>query len=220
MTTRMSKSWTGVAAFMVAAGPVLAAQPSEIDNRVPLAFNHFYNYEQVTEALKKLVAGYPQYLQLRSLGSSVQGREMWLVTVNNPQTGPQEHKAAMYIDANVHGNEVQGTEVCLYTAWYLMNHYRKSPRIKELVDRRVFYIVPMINPDGREYWFREANTASSSRSGQKPLDNDFDGQLDEDGPEDLDGDGNITMMRKPDPVGRWRIGQEDPGVWEVLDSGQ
>ena len=34
----------------------------------------------------------------------------------------------MYIEANVHGNEIQGAEVCLYTIWYLMENYDRLPR--------------------------------------------------------------------------------------------
>ena len=60
----------------------------------------------------------------------------------------------MYIEANVHGNEIQGAEVSLYTIWYLMEHYDRMPQIKQLVDERVFYIVPTVNPDGREHFLK------------------------------------------------------------------
>ena len=33
------------------------------------------------------------------------------MTINNPDTGPETGKPAMYIEANVHGNEIQGAEV-------------------------------------------------------------------------------------------------------------
>ena len=42
----------------------------------------------------------------------------------------------------------------------------------------------------------------------RPIDQDRDGLVDEDGPEDLDGDGEITWMRGPDPAGDWIA---DPG---------
>jgi len=58
--------------------------------------------------------------------------------------------------------------------------------------------------DARAHWFAEPNTSSSHRSGAVPVDSDRDGQFDEDGPEDLNGDGEITMMRKRDPQGRYK----------------
>ena len=58
-------------------------------------------------------------IRVTELGKSTEGRDMLLMTVNNPKTGPDREKPAMYIDGNVHGNEVQAAESCLYTIWYL-----------------------------------------------------------------------------------------------------
>ena len=43
------------------------------------------------------------------------------------------------------------------------------PAVTALVDERVFYVLPMVNPDGRQHWFEAPNTASSSRSGTRPI---------------------------------------------------
>ena len=60
----------------------------------------------------------------------------------------------------------------------------------------MLYILPSQNPDGRDWWIHGPNTAHSSRSGKIPTDDDRDGVVDEDPPNDLDGDGSITQMRK------------------------
>ena len=88
--------------------------------KVNLSFNRYYDWQQMEDALRKLETAYPKFLKLRSIGKSYQGREMWYMTINNPETGDEKSKAAMYIDANINGNEVQRGEVCLYTIWYLM----------------------------------------------------------------------------------------------------
>jgi len=46
---------------------------------------------------------------------------------------------------------------------------------------------------------------------------DNDGQVDEDGPEDLDGNGLITMMRVKSPEGRWLIDPEEPRLMRPAD---
>jgi hypothetical protein len=191
----------------------LLAQPNT-PNRVPLAFDRFYNFEEMTAALQALVAAYPELLTMESLGHSAEGRDMWLVTMNNPATGSDRDKPAIYIDANVHGNEVQGSEVCLYTLWYLTKSYGVVDKLTRLVDERAFYVVPCVNPDGRAHWFDHPNTSSSSRSGKAPTDNDYDGLYDEDGADDLDGDGYITTMWKQDPNGRYRRSVKDPRRFE------
>jgi hypothetical protein len=186
-----------------------AADPIYPKAKVDLAFNRLYDYPEMEAALKKLAAAHPDLLSLASLGKSVEGRDMWCMTINNPKTGKDREKAAMYVDGNVHGNEVQATEACLYLIWYLTENYGRVEKITKLVDERAFYIVPTINPDGRAYWFTGPNTTNSSRSGKSPRDDDRDGLLDEDGYDDLDGDGQITQMRKKDPNGRFKLNPDD-----------
>ncbi len=181
--------------FVTVSASLIAAQkffPRKWNARkVELSFNHYYDWKEVEAALRKLEKAYPKFLKLRSIGKSYQGREMWYMTINNPDTGSEMQKCAMYMDANIHGNEVQGGEIGIYTIWYLMENYNYNDTIKKLVDERVFYIFPSVNPDGRDLWL---HTGGSARSGQVPMDSDSDGLYDEDGPEDLDGDGEVGSM--------------------------
>lgn len=159
--------------------------------KVDLSFNRYYDWKEVEDALRTLEKAYPKFLKLRSAGKTFQGNELWYMTINNPATGNEMNKCAMYMDANIHGNEVQGGEIGLYTIWYLMENYHHNDYIRELVDERVFYIFPSVNPDGRDLWLHKG---ASARSGQVPQDSDNDGLYDEDGPEDLDGDGEVGSM--------------------------
>ncbi len=209
-----SRCFVRLAATLFLALPSCALAQPHRGGPVDLRFDRFYNYEEMTQVLKDLAAGYPDFLKLESIGKSSEGRDMWMMTVNNTRTGSDRDKPAMYIDANVHGNEVQGAEVCLYTISYLMRNNGHIAKITELVDTRVFYILPSVNPDGRSHWFDNPNTSSSSRTGKKPTDNDYDGLYDEDGYDDLDGDGWITSMWRKDPNGRYRRSNKDPRIFE------
>ncbi len=191
----------------------------QIPSRVDVTWNQYYDYDEITQIIHELVEAYPELLTLESLGQSEQGREMWLVTLNNPKTGEASEKPAMYIDGNVHGNEIQAAETVLYSIWYLTKSYGEVDQLTELIDRVAFYFLPMQNPDGRAEWFANPNTPHSARTGQRPTDNDFDGLLDEDGPEDLDGDGHITSMWKFDPNGRYRRNEIDPRIIERVPEG-
>jgi hypothetical protein len=75
---------------------------------------------------------------------------------------------------------------------------------------RIFYIVPTINPDARDEYFRGPNTASSPRAGMIPLDDDSDGLVDEDLYDDLDGDGSITQMWRKNDNGNYIMDPKDP----------
>jgi Zinc carboxypeptidase len=180
--------------------------------RVAISWDRFYDYNGIVALCTQLAQANPALCRLEWLGESFEGRPMPLLVIANPATGAEMTKSAMWVDGNVHGNEVQGAEACVYLAWLLLERHGELPDITELVGERVFYICPMVNPDGRQGWFAEPNTPSSSRSGRAPRDDDGDGAFDEDPPNDLDGDGELLMMRLrvPAGTGTHRSAPDDP----------
>ena len=174
------------------------------ERKVNVEWNRFYDHAGLGAILEKLHRAYPDLTRLYSIGKSVQGRDLWCLEVTAFKVGDAERKPGMYIDGNIHGNEVQAGEVVAYTAWYLCQQYGRLEKITALLDHRVLYLIPTINPDGRDRWFHEAQTQHSSRTGAKPVDDDGDGVADEDDTDDLDGDGSIVQMRIRDPNGRWK----------------
>jgi len=188
----------------------LKAMGAPNNPRVEVAWNRYYDWSQIGEIGARLASNHPGLVRLSSIGKSVQGRDLHLLTVTDFKAGDPERKPAMYIDGNIHSNEIQGAEVALYTAWYLAESYGRIDWITDLLQRVTFYIVPTINPDARDFFIHSANTPSSPRSGMLPRDDDGDGLLDEDGLDDLDGDGHIVMMRRRNPNGRWRTDADDP----------
>ena len=185
--------------------------------KVNLSFDHFYDNAELTDALKALEKAYPEFMEVKSLGQTYQEREIWSVILNNSATGPAEQKPGYYIDGNIHGNEIQGTEVALYAIWYLLENYGKSDLATRLLDEKAFYIIPTMNPDAREYFINKVDTY---RTGLIPLDEDRDGTADEDPAEDLNGDGFITQMRKKDPDGMYRLHPDDPRILVPVSRGE
>jgi hypothetical protein len=204
------------AVFMAIAVTLIQAQ----EIKVPLRFDFYYSYEQVVEALKALNRAYPALTTLDQVGKSEEGRIIWALTINNPKTGEPLSKPGVYADGNIHGNEIQATEVCLYLANRLLTNYGKLKDITAVVDRNAYYIIPVVNVDGRAHFFQDANTPSSNRGLRIPVDEDHDGLFDEDGPEDLDGDGTIATMRIRDTLGRLRTDPEDGRLMIAVKPGE
>jgi hypothetical protein len=203
--------------------PLVAQQGTGIGSDPPhtldMTWDRWLDHAEIGQRMQLMERTWPKFLSLQSLGDSYGGREMWLMTVNNPDTGPEESKAAMMIEANVHGNEIQGAEVSLYTIWYLMENYGRIDEITRLVDERVFYILPSVNPDGRDYFLHGAG--SGARTGHVPVDSDGDGLFDEDGDDDLNGNGVIEQIRKHVPgAGTHRISHDDPRIMERVPAGE
>lgn len=187
---------------------------------VPLRFDRYYDYDDVVVALEKLHEAYPKLTKLDVVGESEEGRKIYALTINNPETGEEQTKPGVYVDGNIHGNEIQAGEVCLYYANMLLTKYGENEKITQAVDRNAHYILPVVNVDGRYHFFKDANTPSSSRSIRVPKDDDNDGLFDEDAPDDLDGDGNICQMRIKDPNGDYKADPEDPRIMVRVKPGE
>src|SRR5205085_5064026 len=104
----------------------------------------YYDHAAIGEIARRLQAAYPKRCKVGSIGKSYANREMWLLTITNFDRGDVDRKPAMWIDGNIHSNEVQGTEISLYTAWYLCEMADQVPAIDSLLDQRVFELVPSI----------------------------------------------------------------------------
>ena len=182
--------------------------------KVEIPWNRYYRYAELLEHMQRLQEAYPEYITMEDIGASEQGRPMRVMILTNKATGDHNAKPAIWVDGNVHGNEVQGSEAIVYLAWWLLERKGGNERAQNLLDTRTFYLLPSVNPDGRDHWFESAATASSSRTGVRPTDNDRDGLMDEDPLDDMDGDGEIVSMRKKVPMGEgtYRLDQDDPRI--------
>ncbi len=156
-------------------------------------FGHYHANDEVNAFLAQWAKEYPQLVDLYSVGKSFEGRDIMQITVTNKATGKDTDKPAMFIEGNRHSGEVTAAESALWFAWHILTQYGKDPEITRMVDSTTLYIKPKNNPDGSDLYLL---TAQSNRSTVRPYDDDGDGLLDEDPPEDLDGDGYILQMRK------------------------
>ena len=176
------------------------AAGSPMNPKVQVSWNHYNTNAGIEKICRDIVKAYPQLAKLESAGKSVGGRDIWVLTISDFSKGDPGRKPAMWVDGNIHGNEIQGCEMALYIAWYLTEMFSGNKFIQELLEQKTFYIAPTINPDGRAAF---TESPGALRSGILPLDNDRDGIADEDDAQDLNGDGFITQMRKKNPNGQY-----------------
>lgn len=188
--------------------------------KVQVSWNRYHDVEQITKILKSLAKTYPQMCRLQSLGKSYEKRELWMMTITDFNRGKAEEKSAFWIDGGIHANEIQGPEVALYTIWYLLEMAEHNAFVKRLLEERVFYICPVFNPDSRVAHMQKANNTHMPRTGQIPRDDDGDGLIDEDGFDDLDGDGHITMMRIKDDYGNFKPDPDFPARMIEVSEGE
>ncbi len=162
-------------------------------------FKHYHDADEALSFLRQWEKEYPDLVSLYSVGKSFEGRDIWQITITNKKTGKDTDKPAMFLEGNRHSGEVTGAEAALYFAWHILTRYGQDPAITALVDTKALYVKIKNNPDGAQLYL---HTAQSNRSTVRPHDDDLDGLLDEDPPEDLDGDGYVLQMRKKVEAGK------------------
>lgn len=185
---------------------ILTANEQERD--LPdIQFDRYYNYEDLTRLLHAYQQEFPTLVQVDSLGHSYEGRDVWVVTVTNQETGPDREKPALWVDGNIHATELSPSTACLYLLHTLVQGYGQNADVTRALDTRTFYICPRVNPDGAEWALETPPRVIRSSTRPYPHDEEQFGGL---VTEDIDGDGRILTMRVPDANGAWKQSETEP----------
>ncbi len=170
-----------------------------------VAYDHFYGYQELTETLQGWAREAPALCSLDSIGTSYEGRDIWLVTLTNTETGEHLDKPGFLIEANIHSMEWTGCTAALHLIHRLLTQHGVDDLVTRALDTRVFYVIPRLNPDGAERGLKERRFIRSSVR-PYPREDQEDGLR----VEDVDGDGRVLDMRIEDPNGAWRPHPDEP----------
>ena len=170
--------------------------------------SEYHTYDELIGLLRQTVKSGRNIARMTSIGTTLENRDIWLIEIANPEGVPMEHRQGIFIGANFEGDHLIGSEISLYIADYFVKNYSSDPKIREIIDSYVIYIVPRVSPDAAERMFAQVKTGSKTNT--NPHDDDNDGRVDEDGPEDLDGNGYNTVMRVKDSDGSYMIDPDEP----------
>lgn len=170
---------------------------------MPLTFDRYLRYAELTEALHDLANEFPDLMRLESIGKSYEGRDIWCAVVAR---GDDRERPALWIDGNIHSSELSASSACLHLLNRLLRGQGESD-IAHLLETRAFYIVPRVNPDGAELTL--ADRPIYLRSSVRPYPYDEE-PLEGLRVEDIDGDGRVVQMRIEDPNGPWKVYPEEP----------
>jgi Predicted carboxypeptidase len=107
----------------------------------------YHTYDQMKTDLTNLATTYSNIAKLDTIGFSVQGRPILCLKISdNPRTNEKEPK--IRIAGAIHGNEWIGAEVSYLYAKYLLENYASNDTVRNMVNNREIYIIPILNPDG------------------------------------------------------------------------
>ena len=180
-------------------------------------FDQFYRHAELTRLLHDFADARPDLVALSSLGKSHEGRDIWLLTLTALATGPDSDKPAFWVDGNIHAGELTAGTACLYWLNQLVCGYGADERVTRLLDTRVVYMCPRLNPDGAELALADKPRYIRSSTRPYPYDEDpIEGLT----VEDVDGDGRALYMRIPDPHGSWKAHAQEPRLMVAREPGE
>ncbi len=199
MTLRRIPLALGIALLWLALGSLAAAD---------LAFDRYHTPEEIASALQDLARAHPGFAKAHVLARTAGGRDLVLLEV-----GPETAKAAktfpgVFVGADMEGTVPLAAEAALWLA-------RSVCEKADVRADRTWYILACGNPDAASLYFAKPQRRDARNARQK--NDDQDDAADEDGPDDLDGDGLITQMRVKDPEGTWIAVEGEPRLMKKAD---
>lgn len=175
----------------------------------PPTFDRYHAPQEVNAALAALHAANPGVTALHAIAVSPGGIPLTAIEIG-PAAGTKGRRVpAVFVVANLEGVHPVATEAALYLADLLL---RTPDSTRDLS----WIVLPSANPDAASRYFRKP-LAADPRNGA-PWNDDMDDRADEDGADDLDGNGVITAMRRKDPAGEWVPVENEPRLMRKAEA--
>jgi len=166
----------------------------------------YLDYKELTRKLKSFEKNYQDIYRLNSVGKTINNRDIWVVEIadfnNYDENGP-----AVFVAGNIEADHLLGSSVILNTIENLLSEYGNNQETTNLINNKILYFLPRLNPDGAEIYFNKPKV--QTRYNLKEIDDDNDGFINEDPPEDLNKDGYVTILRVKDNEGKFIIHPEE-----------
>ncbi|MTI87185.1 MAG: peptidase [Balneolaceae bacterium] len=176
-----------------------------------LAQSSYSNFDQLTDRLEKLESDYRNLAELTSLDKTLDGREIWVLTIGK---GDVEDHPAIAVVGGAKGSHIYGSELAITFAEKLLGN-SDSQEIQDLLASTTFYVFPRINPDATEEYFASLKYERDANS--HPTNDDRDDVSSEDHFDDLNNDRLITLFRVEDETGKWMIHPDEERLLKKAD---
>ncbi|MDD2279809.1 MAG: M14 family zinc carboxypeptidase, partial [Bacteroidales bacterium] len=104
-------------------------------------------YEVYRTMMKKFEQDYPELCKLDSIGTTVQGRKLYVLKISD-NVLVDEAEPEFFYTSTMHGDEITGYVLMLRLIDYLLSNYGTNQRVTDMVNNVAIFINPNANPDG------------------------------------------------------------------------
>ena len=149
---------------------------------------HYHNYTEIVNTLLYLNETYPNIADVFSAGKSWQNQDIYCLRLTNESNTHLKPKL-LFVGYH-HARELISAELPLYFAVQAATKFGVNETITHMLNYSEIYIIPALNIDA----FEAVSQNEWHRKNTHPYDEDGDSLLDEDPPDDEDGDGYIEDL--------------------------
>ena len=131
-------------------------------------WNLYPSYDVYVQMLRGLQRDYPSLCTLDSIGTSVLGRQLYMLRITNHSDTSGSKPKYLY-SSTIHGDELVGFVLMLRMAHYLCEGYATNDTIRQLLDAVQIFVCPHLNPDGT-YGTNDASISGRQRRNYNGVD--------------------------------------------------
>ncbi len=188
-----------LAPTIVGLGDAEASAAGGVSSPMNVTEYPYRDFAEVVEVLEETAAAHPGIARLVDIGDGwektqgIADRDILAMRItDNPDI--EEGEPDVLFMARQHANEPTPTEIALQLIENLTDLYGSDTRISWLVDNRDIWIIPVVNPDGMDYF---TDTGENWRKNR---------HLNYDGSYGVDLNRNYAGSENGDPLGEWSVG--------------
>ncbi|RWS00236.1 hypothetical protein B4U79_09238, partial [Dinothrombium tinctorium] len=126
----------------------------------------YHTFDEIIEYLSLL--NDHENVNLIVIGNSTENRSLYVAEIKSNKA--KDDRSAVFIECGIHAREWISPAACLF----IINQLLNDPSLHELREQYVFYILPVLNPDGYEYTWTHDRLWRKTRSKPKGVERIYD----------------------------------------------
>lgn len=151
---------------------LLTPRPQDAPNG---SYGAYLTYPEIQAKISGWLHSHPSLVQVRSLGKTVEGRDIPLVRLSAAPANAGVPEVLLL--AGIHPREQQPPIAMAHLVDELLAGYNRDPALTRLLKERVIWVVPMFNVDGKVYDMQHGNGTTRGADWRKNRDRNPDGTV-------------------------------------------
>ena len=162
------KYWTYILVLITVMPLMIATTCDNSTPDGPSDAGAYHNYKEITDELNQMQIDYPKIAQVTELGKSIENRKILAIKISDNASIEENEPKILFVGGH-HAREWISVDVPFLLAKYLLDNYSKNTNIRDMIDTKEIWIIPLLNPDGHQY------TITNNRLWRKNRRNNGDG---------------------------------------------